>query len=199
MKPYIQITNTGHCLADINGIGSYSLYRSVFEKYYNVNKRPSIVGYTGELILDDGTRNLIDRVKTPVWPVVILVRNPIERFKAACIYTKQTSKEEIDSIISLMQDLQGESLLFEPNSWFEPVVNYLTPGVDNLLFKYPLHIDYAASLIGLDIPLNLDLDGGSAVIDLQLTQSQRNQLRELYIEDIELYESIVTPGQKATI
>lgn len=197
MKPFIQIAKTGHCLADINGIGSYSLYRAVYKKYYS-SVTPSVVGYTNVPGLDNGTRNLISRADTPKWPTIILVRNPVERFKAACVYTKQTSEEAIDSILSLMQELEGDSYLFEENSWFEPVVNYLTPGVDNLLFKYPLHIDQAVRLLELDVPFNLDLDGESCV-NLPLTQSQKKQVRELYAKDIELYKSILTPGQKVTI
>jgi hypothetical protein len=197
MKPFIQIAKTGHCLADINGIGSYSLYRAIYEKYYNADT--NVVGYTNVQPLDNGTRNLIYRVDTPLWPTILLVRNPIERFKAACVYTKQTSKEAIDSILNLMQELEGESYLFEENSWFEPVVNYLTPGVDNLLFKYPLHINEAVSELELDVPFNLDLDGGYACVSVPLTQSQKNQLREIYAEDIDLYKSILTPGQKAII
>lgn len=199
------IITPNYHIADIGEVGSSSIYRAVLDTYQPEVDVPVLVGKDVSNMPNDGRKDKVSRTDTPDKPVIILVRDPVERFEAVCAWMRQTSPNDINGIINKLLNIpdrlpsQAQDRVgvedFRGGYWFGPVVDYIYPSVDNLLFKYPDHIDEAMSLAGLSTPFNLQWDDGSvSPPQPTLNPNQRQQVEEIYADDVNLYNSINTPG-----
>ena len=191
MKSYIRIPSLGICIADIGGVGSYSLQKAIFNKYYTPADRPKIVGANITNAFNDGTSSVLSKRDKTVWPTIILSRDPVERFKAGCQHFKIHKPADIDK---LLEDIEKQKL--NTNYWFTSVVSYIDSSVDSLLFKYPQHLDSVIKTLKLSTDFTRD-NSGFSFINIDLSRDQISKILQLYSEDYTLYKSISKPGQLA--
>jgi hypothetical protein len=117
--------------------------------------------------------------------VLLMVRDPLDRFVSACI------EEKISDIDSHLDWLESN---FERNAsvHFWPQSRFTQKGSVSL-YKFPEHIEDLAIKAGLDTPLD-DIKGEKTSV-LKLNKKQRSRVLTLYKEDVKLFKSIVEAGQ----
>ena len=128
----------------------------------------------------------------PTKPIVLLVRDPVERFRSAMAQVRLTEVEEA------LDSLENDTAVRFPrtrrkladNVHFQPQ-HTLALGAAKV-FRFPDHLEEAATLIGLTLPLPLINETGGD--KPELTPEQQNRVRAVYAKDVALYESITTPG-----
>jgi hypothetical protein len=133
---------------------------------------------------------------TPDKPVVLLVRDPVERFASAC---QQTGQEDIDAAIdSLVKDkpVNGKARMGRPGHLRDDVhfckQSECVCG-ETHLFRFPDHLPQAAALIGLEGELPKANEAKRP--KPKLTKAQEAKVRAYYAEDQSLFESIKQPGK----
>lgn len=150
---------------------SSSLARAIATAYYNLSveqlAQPKLQGY-------------LDIVNEPDGEVILVVRNPVERFRSACA---ETGKEVDDALTEITN---GEHDL---HLW--PTSRLLVDGCK--LYRFESDLDDAAAELGLSLPLP-NIDGGNPPKP-DLTPEQLARVQAIYADDIALYESITEAGQ----
>lgn len=120
----------------------------------------------------------LPKTETPDGDVILIVRDPVERFRSACVETGKTPDEALSE--------QGQK-----NNHFWPTSRLLVDGCK--LYRFESDLDAAATSLGLSLPLP-NIDGGNGEKPT-LTPEQLAQVQAIYADDIALYESITEAGQ----
>lgn len=123
----------------------------------------------------------LPHVEDPDGPVVLIVRDPVERFRSACGEIRMTADKALDSL---------ESGGFV-NRHLLPTSRLLRNGVH--LYRYETDLQEAVTALGLEYPLPEFLSTGGEKPDL--TPEQLARVQAIYADDIALYNSITEPGQ----
>lgn len=111
----------------------------------------------------------------PAEGLCCLVRDPVERFRSAC--ARQG--------VSVEEGLERSS--WDVHFWPLDYMGLLEEGVEH--FAFPSQIDDCAEWLGLETPvpaLNAESEAGKPT----LTTAQEAAVRELYADDIALWESL---------
>jgi hypothetical protein len=115
------------------------------------------------------------QVDEPAEGLCCLVRDPVERFRSACARQGVTVEQGLE--------------MSETDVHFWPL-NYmglLEEGVEH--FKFPSQLNDCAEWLGLETPvpaLNAESEGGKPT----LTEAQEAAVRELYADDIALWDEL---------
>ena len=109
--------------------------------------------------------------------VVLIVRDPVERFCSACADTNKSSDEALSK--------NGQK-----NYHFFPTSRLLVDGCK--LYRFESDLDDAATELGLPLPLPIIPSNGTKP---DLTPDQLARVQSIYADDIALYESITEAGQ----
>jgi len=112
--------------------------------------------------------------------VVLISRNPIERFRSACVEAEETAEEAILKL--------GKK---EMNPHFTTTPNWLVDGCK--LYKFEEHLEEAVKELGLE-PLPHNVKGKQKPKPV-LTEDQVQKIKIFYAEDFALYNSIKKAGQ----
>lgn len=120
----------------------------------------------------------LPKTEDPDANVVLIVRDPVERFRSACVEAGKTPDEALSE--------QGQK-----NTHFWPTSRLLVDGCK--LYRFESDLDDAATALGLTLPLP-DIDGGNGEKP-DLTPEQLERVQAIYADDIALYESITEAGQ----
>lgn len=120
----------------------------------------------------------LPKTENPDSDVVLIVRDPVERFRSACAETGKTPDEALSE--------QGQR-----NMHFWPTSRLLLDGCK--LYRFESDLDAAVTALGLAPPLP-DIDGGNGPMP-DLTPEELSRIQEVYADDITLYESITEAGQ----
>jgi hypothetical protein len=131
----------------------------------------------------------------PTKPVVLMVRDPIERFKSAL---NQTGISNIDDAVTYIRENRqwqfphlSDTHALRDNPHFRKQMSFIKSGITTYLFKFPDHFAQAAAFIGITIDLpNLNHSNHNLTLD----NRQTNLLSNYYSEDITLFNSISTAG-----
>ena len=121
----------------------------------------------------------LPKTETPDGDVILIVRDPVERFRSACAETGKTPDEALSE--------QGQK-----NNHLWPTSRLLVDGCK--LYRFEADLDDAANALGLTLPLP-NIDGGNDAKPT-LTPEQLSRVQAIYADDIALYESITTAGQE---
>jgi len=100
--------------------------------------------------------------------VAMIVRNPVERFRSMCAHKlERTLAEQLTN----------------------PVYSPLPKGAFVRYFKFETELDAAAEWLGLPTPLPQE-DATDPALKPTLTPEQEARVREIFAEDIQLWESL---------
>ena len=100
--------------------------------------------------------------------VAMIVRNPVERFRSMCAHRPERTLEE---------------------HLAEPVYGPLPKGTFVRVFRFEDELDAAAEWLGLPTPLPQE-DATDSAAKPDLTTEQEARVRELFADDIALWESL---------
>lgn len=148
---------------------STAFVRAIVNQYY-----PELEEKANELIRP---HRLLPKV-SPHNPVLI-VRDPITRFPSACAQTDKGIDEAINEIKSLP--------VYNIHFW--PTSRLLVHGIK--LYLYESDLQAACEHLGLE---SLPLSNVSESLP-ELNQSQEEEVRKIYFDDIALHQSIKDAGQ----
>ena len=112
--------------------------------------------------------------------VVLISRNPIERFRSACVEAEKTVEDAISEL--------GTQKM---NQHFVPTSAWLIDGCK--LYKFEEHLEDAVRELGLDWPMH-NVRGKEKPKPV-LTEDQVQKIKIFYAEDFALYNSIKKAGQ----
>lgn len=120
----------------------------------------------------------LPKTEKPEGEVILIVRDPVERFRSACAETGKSPEEALSE--------QGQR-----NNHFWPTSRLLVDGCK--LYRFESDLDAAATALGLSLPLtNI---AGDNPPKPTLTAEEQAQVESVYADDIALYESITEAGQ----
>ena len=179
-------------------VGTSTFARAIVKKYY-----PEI----DELLINSAypegqnadTQQVQLRVPyrtNPDRPVVLLVRDPVERFRSAMA---QVGLDDVDATLTELVEETGnygsagglrnvklvENVHFVPQNVSNDVI---MAGQSLHTFAFPDEIDAAAEFLGLDLPLITINEANGVKPDL--TEAQVAAVREFYAADQALWESL---------
>jgi hypothetical protein len=164
--------------------GSASLIRAIVQAHYP-ELEETITNQThypdGQDANSSRWHYLVDKTENPTVPVVLVVRNPVERFRSACAETRTV---DVDALLGKME--AGEPV----NNHFWPTSRLLVDGCK--LYRFESDLDDVATELGLTLPLP-NIAGTGTKPDL--TPEQLARVEAIYADDIALYDSITTVGQ----
>jgi len=127
----------------------------------------------------------LPKVTEPDGGVVLVVRDPVERFRSACAETNVT---DVDAELVKIQTQDRY------NNHFWPTSRLIVDGCK--LYRFDQDLDEAAMALGLSLPLpNI---AGTNPPKPDLTDEQLAAVQLIYADDIALYESITEAGQVYT-
>lgn len=115
---------------------------------------------------------MIEQTDAPEKPVLMLMRDPVERFLSACAMNNTT----VDDAIAVMQE--GHPL-------FDKQSDYVTP--DTTIFRYPDQIKEFCDAAGF---APLPVLNQSEYPKPKLTKKQKAAVEAYYADDISLWESL---------
>jgi hypothetical protein len=171
-------------------VGSSSLALGIIRKFYpEINERIQTADYPSHISPETMLwHRLLPKEIEPTKQVVLIIREPIERFISACSFMKLNNAElAIDSLISgtSIFNTNNKKIIVSENVHFKKQKRLFRENA--ILFSIE-NIDEAAQLIGLDLPLFRV--NKSDTEKLTLTSEQKNILINFYQEDLELYDSL---------
>jgi len=132
-------------------------------------------------------------------PKLMLIRDPVERFRSAMAQFALTDVDAaLDSIQNgtpiqmVMRDVQRS---LKDNPHFTTQASLASGEV--ALYRFPDDLEEFATAAGLDYPLPVINEAKNA--KPELTAEQTATLREIYADDVALYDASTEPGTTATI
>ena len=171
--------------------GSSYLSRRIIKNFYPDIDNDIVCG--GYPLIDDGKNGwhfLCPSTDTPDKPVILMIRNPIDRFVSA-LDTLQINKSQVNSILEVLE--HGRSWPNQPHNrpliedvHFKPQ-HHLIYDNSTSIFRFPDNIYEVSTIIGMakDIPII-----NMANNKILLTQAQKIRIRKLYQIDWNIFESI---------
>lgn len=176
-------------------VGSSSLSLAILKQFYTEQYRKLFnASYPeGHSILSKRWHALVPKVTQATKPVVLLIRDPVERFRSAMAQIRLSDVEGTlellrqDGFVSRANGRRRRRLWDDEH--FVPQYRKAVGTVH--LFRFPEHLERAANLIGLDLPLP-SVNEASRPKPM-LTNEQVVKVEQWYSRDCELYENIIEP------
>ncbi len=134
----------------------------------------------------------------PEATVLLLVRNPAERFRSAMAQLQLTDVgavlDSLEGNETTIQGPRGNSFKARDNMHFWPQFGYTKHGQTTKLYRFPDHLDNLAVDAGLSLPLPTINEATHPKPDL--TTEQEGRVRAYYAADVTMFGSITAPGQE---
>lgn len=175
-------------------VGTSSFARAIISKWHpDIEKMITEAAYPVGQSADTGQWQLMIPYRTkPVGEVICLVREPVERFRSAMA---QVGISDVDATIYELinetgshpeyRPVRGRRLLSE-DVHFRPQSVYSGDPIRH--FRFPDQMEEAAKALGLSLPLPVINEGTG--IKPEISESQAAAIRELYAEDVALWNSL---------
>jgi hypothetical protein len=133
-------------------------------------------------------QNLCTITRNPELPVLLLVRNPIDRFLSGASYLSQDIDKLLTGLESNDQKYILESLPIEiANNTHFIKQSWLIKG-ETRLYRFPDQLEQFCLDAGLEWPLQRINEGKN--VKPVLTEEQIKRIESYYAEDVELFKSI---------
>ena len=139
---------------------------------------------------------LAKKERTATKPVILPVRDPVDRFCSACAQIN-VGRENVNKVLDSLETgeiftrANERSVNVQRNEHFT-FQHRLAVGTTHL-FKFPDHLNELGTLAGLVLPLPIINESGTRPKPV-LTNVQTRRVQEYYREDIDLFNSIIAPN-----
>lgn len=184
-----------YCFAYNAKAGISSFARAIIAQYFTEHE-PYIKQLLSENIENHHKHiyfTCVKRVITAYKPVILLVRDPVDRFLSAMNYLQMEDTEgaiyALEERSKIKIPVMSKPIYLYQDVHFRKQATYLSH--DNIVFKFPEHKDEAAEL--LDLPKICVLNA-SRKPKPKLSEEQRTRILNYYRRDNELLSSIDRPG-----
>ena len=132
-------------------------------------------------------QNVCPRTSSPDKPVLLLVREPVDRFACAVAYLRM----DVDDTIQALENKEKRVVDTLPckvyrNTHFLP--QHIYKDGNTKAYAYPIGLEAMCKEAGLDWPLPRINTGKQT--KPSLTEEQKDRVRKIYEEDVVLYESL---------
>lgn len=172
--------------------GSSSICRRIIQVFYpELEAQILSAAYPDNRGPDDVQwHGMCPNTRIPTNPVVVIVRDPVDRFLSGIAYLNVTVEDAIDSLQtgSLVRIRRTMQPLLE-NVHFKPQ-HRLMSGATHL-FRFADHFPQAHTFLGLGTPLALNQTSSPKP---SITAQQRSVIESIYADDILLYDQITAPN-----
>lgn len=162
-----------------NKVASSSIAYAIIKDFY-----PHILAYLGN---ESGYQSFCPSEKEPSKPVVLVVREPVDRFRTAF---RQLRLESVDDAL---YSLENQTQILRPHKRFLYQDPHFTHQHELLkggtAFRYE-DLEKAAKFIGLSIPLPVINKACNDGRKPNLTSDQKSRVLNYYSKDAELYWSL---------
>ena len=181
----------GDKLMALNAKAATSTFaRAIIKKYHkDIDAEITSAAYPDNQTADDKQWQMIVPYRiNPDRPVVCLVREPVDRFRAAMA---QCGLSEVDATIAELHAEAGtyglqQNVKLVANVHFVPQSRIAGDPIH--YFRFPDQIDTAAEFLGLDLPL-ITINEGTGVKP-EVTEAQAEAIRAFYAADVALWNSL---------
>lgn len=165
-------------------VATSTLSRAIIAAHYpTIEARLQSAKYPPGMTADSrGWQGMLPKCEPAGRVVLILVRDPIERFRSACA---QSNIVNVDVKLAELANDWGKDVHFWPQT------RLLVDGAK--LYRFPDHLDALAEMAGLSLPLPV-VNEGEAGQKPTLSTEQQAAVATLYADDIDLFESIEAPA-----
>lgn len=171
-------------------VATSTFARAIIQRYYpDIEAMITSAAYPeGENADNRQWQNIVPYRINPDRPVVCLVREPVERFRAAMA---QVGLEDVDATLAELVSEAGQygvrrGIKLVANVHFVPQSRVAGDAVQ--YFRFPDQIDAAAA--ALDLPTPLPVINESNGVKPTLTPEQEQQVRAFYADDVALWNSL---------
>lgn len=157
---------TGNALLLVPRSGSHSISAAALEQWWPEGYSAWMAaerGHPAQFFGDQESLNSQSQRES----LAVVVRNPVERFRSLCAHRQLDVDEQLA----------------------DPMYGPLPPGPFVHYFKFETDLDAAAEWLGLPLPLRLE-DASDEADKPLLTPEQEARVREIYADDIDLWESL---------
>jgi len=179
--------------------GSSSVARAVIKQFYpDTEAKLQNAHYpAGQGPNDKQWQGFVPHAEQTDLPKLMLIRDPVERFKSAMA---QFALTDVDAAIDSIQNdnviqLQRGRRSLKGNPHFTTQASLASGEV--ALYRFPDHLEQFATAAGLDYPLPVINEATNP--KPELTAEQIATLREIYADDVALYDAATEPGTAYTI
>lgn len=187
-----------YSVAFIPKVGCSTLARCVIKSFQSHEEHLIINGAYPEGKGPDTTmwQGFAKKERNPSRPTLALIREPVSRFLSAM---SQLGLTDVDAALDSLnngtpiekQTLRNtRTIVLNKNSHFIPQIQWVHP--DTKLYKFPEHLNEAATEIGFSLPL--PVINAAVRPKPTLTQTQTEAVEQYYSEDIALFNSITVAG-----
>lgn len=161
--------------------GSSSLVREIIRRYYPAHET--------SLSFNHNVRHhgCVDKLAKPDRPVVVVVRDPVDRFLSAMV---QTGLADVDAVINELTTDAGNVVSIEAGGLLSEDVHFLPQSrFAGEIRWFPIHrIDDAADELGVRRPLRLNASDPAQ--RPTITQAHAEAVRDYYAADVELWQQV---------
>lgn len=194
----IYFITPNYSVALIPKAGCSTLARCVIKTFQPHEERLIVNGAYPEGKGPDTTmwQRFAKKERHPSRPTLALIREPVSRFLSAMSQVGLTDVDAaLDSLINgtpieKQTPRHIRTIVLNKNNHFIPQIQWIHP--DTKLYKFPQHLNEAATEIGFSLPLPT-INTATRPKPV-LNESQIQIVQQYYAEDIVLYNSITTAG-----
>jgi hypothetical protein len=138
--------------------------------------------------------SFVPSTRTPTKPVVLLVREPLDRFLSGVAYLQIDLADAIRSLTTGEKVVCGrkrknQQIAVNKNIHFKQQSSM--PFGETHLFRFPDHIAEAAALIGMTLPPKINVTPRPKP---SVTPMQSRAILDYYAKDVALFQSIAAPN-----
>jgi hypothetical protein len=186
----VYFVTPSHSVAVIPKAGSASLALAILRSFYPHKSQLMDAAHypAGRNAENTLWHSFVPQEKTPTKPVVAVIRDPVSRFCSACAFMGLSVADAVLDSLEHGQEIEGRrgrKFFAAKNPHFRRQAPLATAGAS--LFRFE-HIDAAAELLGLAVPL-LNVNK-SRQPKIDLTPSQVDRVLGYYADDHSLYASL---------
>lgn len=173
-------------------VGSSSISIAVLETFHPDLYGKIVNGWYPEGITMETMQwhGLCPGSRKPTHPVVLMVREPVDRFLSGVAYMQLDLAEAVDSLVNGTDiQIRRRAMPIQRNIHFRPQVDF--GWGDTHLFRFPEHINQFVSFVGLNgFPVRNTTPNPKPTPSAQQLES----IRQAYAADIDLYDEVTVPG-----
>ena len=185
--------DAGQFMVPLNAkAGSSSMVIAIIKRWHPAIYHSMATGHypEGKTLHDVQWHSLCPELKQATRPVVIGIRNPIDRFCSGVAHFNVTVEMALDSLLNgTVISKPRRTLVFQNDIHFAPQIK--TCRGETHLFRFPEHVNEMAELLDLEEFPQVNIASRPKPV---LTIEETTLVADHYAEDMDLYQSITHPN-----